>query len=281
MSSSRTALVLGGGGITGIAWLLGVLTGLADANADITGADTVIGTSAGASVGAQITTTTTTGGLARAFAAQFEPSAESPVRPSPARLTRLVLALMRPGRPERKLARLGHLAMKAEPLVSPEQRLADIRATIGDAGWPERDLRVTAVEAETGAFTVFDRESGVDLAAAVAASRAVPLVAPPMVIGDRHYIDGGMRSPANADLATGADLVVVIAPRPNAASRDMAITAQLARTGAPRTLVITPDGDGQSAMGRNPYDVARRAGTARAGQRQGLAEAVALRELLG
>jgi NTE family protein len=277
MTSSRTALVLGGGGATGIAWELGVLTGLAEAGADITDAGTVIGTSAGAHVGAQISTP---GGLGRAFAAQFEPHVESPVRPSPARLMRLVVALMWPGSSERRLSRLGRQALKAHPVVSPEQRLADVRASIGDAGWPDRDLRVTAVEAETGAFTAFDRESGVDLVSAVAASRAVPFVAPPMAIAGRHYIDGGMRSPANADLAAGADLVVVIAPMPKASSRDMAIPAQLARIGATRTLVITPDGDGRAAMGRYPYDVARRADTARAGQRQGVAEAAALRDLL-
>ena len=55
MSDQRTALVLGGGGITGIAWEIGVLAGLAEAGADLTGADLVVGTSAGSVVGAQVT----------------------------------------------------------------------------------------------------------------------------------------------------------------------------------------------------------------------------------
>ena len=55
MSDQRTALVLGGGGITGIAWEIGVLAGLAEAGVDLTGADLVVGTSAGSVVGAQIT----------------------------------------------------------------------------------------------------------------------------------------------------------------------------------------------------------------------------------
>ena len=55
MSDQRTALVLGGGGITGIAWEIGVLAGLAEAGVDLTGADLVVGTSAGSVVGAQLT----------------------------------------------------------------------------------------------------------------------------------------------------------------------------------------------------------------------------------
>src|SRR5687767_6612029 len=52
--SART-LVLGGGGITGIAWETGLLFGLAEAGVDLTTADRVVGTSAGSIVGAQIT----------------------------------------------------------------------------------------------------------------------------------------------------------------------------------------------------------------------------------
>src|SRR5215469_4898613 len=50
------ALVLGAGGVTGIAWETGLLKGLRDAGLDLTGADLVVGTSAGSVVAAQITT---------------------------------------------------------------------------------------------------------------------------------------------------------------------------------------------------------------------------------
>ena len=52
----KYALVLGGGGITGIAWETGLLKGLRDLGADLTGADLIVGTSAGSVVGAQIAT---------------------------------------------------------------------------------------------------------------------------------------------------------------------------------------------------------------------------------
>ena len=50
------ALVLGGGGVTGVAWELGILAGLAGAGADLSDADLVVGTSAGSAVAAQLTT---------------------------------------------------------------------------------------------------------------------------------------------------------------------------------------------------------------------------------
>ncbi|MCA9492943.1 MAG: hypothetical protein KC621_23595, partial [Myxococcales bacterium] len=49
-----TALVLGGGGALGNAWLIGVLAGLADGGLDVTDADRLVGTSAGATAVAQI-----------------------------------------------------------------------------------------------------------------------------------------------------------------------------------------------------------------------------------
>ena len=52
---ARRALVLGGGGSAGNAWLVGVIAGLVDAGLDVTGADLIIGTSAGSTAAAQIT----------------------------------------------------------------------------------------------------------------------------------------------------------------------------------------------------------------------------------
>src|SRR6478735_7308671 len=49
------ALVLGGGGAVGNAWLIGVIAGLCDAGLDPTAADLVVGTSAGSTAAAQIT----------------------------------------------------------------------------------------------------------------------------------------------------------------------------------------------------------------------------------
>jgi NTE family protein len=136
--------------------------------------------------------------------------------------------------------------------------------------WPARPrLLVTAVDADTGDAVVWDGDSGVDLVDAVAASCAVPLVWPPMTVNGRRYIDGGVRSPTNADYATGCSRVVVLAPTTAAVRRSGRITRQLASLGPQaRTVVCTPDAQARAAIGRNVLDPARRAAAARAGRRQ-------------
>lgn len=68
------ALVLGGGGVAGIAWMTGLLAGLADAGQDVTGADLLVGTSAGAAVAAQVGSGLSLDAL---FARQTEPALQA------------------------------------------------------------------------------------------------------------------------------------------------------------------------------------------------------------
>jgi NTE family protein len=266
---TRTALVLGGGGVTGIAWELGILKGLADAGVDLTTADLVVGTSAGSVVGAQITTGRT---LDELYAGQLEP-ADHEIGAKLSRLTLLPMlpALLLPGSGNRKRARIGKLSMWRHPPGGAE-RIEVIKSRIGVEHWGDRELLVTAVEAGSGRFTVFDKDGGVDIVDAVAASCAVPLVWPAVTIGGSHYIDGGMRSTANVDLAKGYDAVVVIAPLPQSFSKATSIRAQLERTGATHTAVITPDQQALADIGKNVLDPAKRADAARSGLRQGAGE---------
>lgn len=261
----RTALVLGGGGITGIAWELGLLKGLADGGVDLTSADLVVGTSAGSVVGAQVTGGA---GLDDLYATQLEP-ADQEIGAQLGRLTllRLLPAMVLPGSEQKRLRRVGRQSLKAHP-AGGERRIEVIRSRIGVSPWPDRDLKVTAVGAEDGQFTVFDRDSGVDLVHAVAASCAVPLVWPAVTIKGKHYVDGGMRSTANVDLATGHDHVVVIAPLPRSFSKATSIAAQLEATGARHTAVVVPDAQALVDIGKNVLDPAKRADAARTGVRQ-------------
>jgi len=172
-----------------------------------------------------------------------------------------------PGKPSRKLRRIGRLSMRTHP-PGGEERIEVIRSRIGIADWPERDLRITAVEAESGQFVAFNRRSGVDLVDAVAASCAVPLVWPAVTINGRHYVDGGMRSTANVDVARGADVVVVLAPLPQSFSKAATIGAQLRRIGPLEAAVITPDRQALLDIGRNVLDPEKRADAALTGLRQ-------------
>ena len=263
---TRSALVLGGGGITGIAWELGILAGLARAGVDLTDADLLIGTSAGSVVGAQLASGLPIEDL---YAGQLTPAdAEIGGRLSRIAALKLVPPYILPGSGRDKLRRVGAVAMKAHPPGSID-RESVIRSRIPVNAWPtDRDLLITAVEAETGRFTVFDRDSGVDLVAAVAASCAVPTVWPPVAINGHHYVDGGMRSTANVDLAAGADRLVVLAPLPQAFSKSTSIRAQLERAAPREWSVVTPDPPALADFGKNLLDPAKRADAARAGLRQ-------------
>lgn len=273
MSEQRTALVLGGGGITGIAWELGVLAGLADAGVDLTGADLVVGTSAGSVVGAQVTCG---GDLGTLFERQLEP----PTEERAARLRRSMLAqyawaFLRSRRDDeafrRRIGALALAAEKAGATPSEEERLRVIGSLLVSTEWPARRLVVTAVDAQTGEFRTFDRDAGVPLLQAVAASCAVPGVYPPVTVDGRRCVDGGMRSPANADLAEGYDRVVVLAPLPRGAGPLTSVDAQTAGMVA-RVAVVSPDAAAKQAIGKNVLDPAARAASARAGRAQAMTE---------
>lgn len=263
--SGTSALVLGGGGITGIAWELGILAGLAEAGVDLTAADMVVGTSAGSVVGAQVANGLP---LAELYAAQLEPpDAELGGRMSRIAALKLVPPYALPGSGRTKLARVGRVALAAHAPGSVD-REGVIRSRLPVQGWPDRDLRITAVDATSGEFTVFTPDSGVDLVAAVAASCAVPTVWPPVAIDGRTYMDGGMRSTANVDVAAGAERVVVLAPLPRSISKKTSIRAQVERVAPRAWSVVTPDAEALASFGRNLLDPARRAVAAEAGLRQ-------------
>ena len=274
MAISARALVLGGGGVTGIAWETGLLAGLAEAGIDLTSADLVVGTSAGSIVGAQILSGVSLKDLYNTQLA--EPTGEIAAKMGTTTLLRFAAAMLWPGGEQQGRARLGHAALRART-VPESERLAVIKQRLPSDSWPERRLLVTAVDAETGETRVFHRDSGVPLLEAVAASCAVPLVWPPISIGGHRYIDGGVRSITNADLAVGCDRVVVVAPATFALRRSSRIENQLASLGTGiRSVVISPDSEARQAIGRNVLDPARRVASARAGHAQSAAVAASV-----
>jgi NTE family protein len=269
MSNQGTALVLGGGGITGIAWEIGLLAGLAEAGVDLSGADFVVGTSAGSVVGAQVTSGAE---LEELYARQLEPATgETAARLNRATLAQFGWAMLRTrGDHAAFRRRIGSIALAAEKAgltPSEQERLDVIGARLVSTEWPERPFVVTAVDAESGKFRTFDRESGVPLVSAVAASCAVPGVYPPVSIDGSRYVDGGMRSAANADVAQGYDRLVVLAPIPRGigpfASVDAQVTGLIARV-----AVVSPDRHSKAAIGKNVLDPAARAASAEAGRAQ-------------
>lgn len=267
----RRALVLGGGGVTGVAWETGLLYGLYEAGLDLSQADVLVGTSAGSVVAAQLTTGRS---LAELYAAQVAvvASGEIAARMGPAALARFLLAMAWPGDPQRARARLGRAALRSKTVPEAE-RHAVIAHRLLTAQWPSQQqqqrLLITAVNAETGAAVVFDRDSGVSLIDAVAASCAVPLVWPPVTIKGQRYVDGGVRSVANVHLAQGCERVMVLAPTTAAVRRADRPAAQVAALGSGvRAVIVSPSAAARAAIGSNVLDPAHRAPAAEAGRAQ-------------
>jgi NTE family protein len=271
VAAGSRALVLGGGGVTGVAWETGLLWGLYEAGLDLTQADVFIGTSAGSMVAAQLTSGRA---LAELFATQMaEGSGEIAARMSPAALLWFLLAMAWPGDRQRARARLGRAALRTKTVPEAERRAVIARRLPLDH-WPQQRLLITAVNAETGAVVVFNRDSGVPLIDAVAASCAVPLVWPPVTIKGQRYIDGGVRSVANVDLAQGWERVVVLAPTTAALRRADRPAAQLAALGSGiHAVIVSPNAAARAAIGANVLDPAHRAPSAEAGRAQAVDEA--------
>jgi NTE family protein len=269
------ALVLGGGGIAGIAWHTGMVAGMAAAGVDVTGADLIVGTSAGASVAAQLAS-----GIAveEWFQRQADPARQGrELRPTGMSVAELWEVMIRvheetPDPTERR-RRIAAMALAADTVPEAVRRQV-VAGRLPGVTW-DRRVVIVAVEAQSGDRCEFDAGSGVDLVDAVAASSAVPGVWPPTTIAGRRYIDGGVFSSANADLASGYGTVLVLAPM---VDPDLADQVEQVRTRG-RVEVVAPDRDALAAFGPDPLDPSIRSTVARAGRAQGAQVAATVAEL--
>jgi NTE family protein len=281
------ALVLGGGGPVGIAWESGLAVGLAAAGVAWREADLIVGTSAGSAVGARLAA-----GLDLSAAAG---PARAPL-PVPAgagvNMEELMAAWAAAASgamtPEAARVELGRIALAAHTV--PEDAFIGVFAEVQGQAWPE-PFRCTAVDVLTGALQVWDRSAGVDLARAVASSCSVPGIFPPITIGGARYMDGGMRSPLNADLAAGHDAVIVVScmalalpegvsdPMFDATTRQLEAELSAVRDSGSALEVVAPGAEflDISGWGANLMNPALSADAYQAGVRQAAAEAERLR----
>jgi NTE family protein len=285
---SERALVLGGGGATGNAWLIGVIAGLFEAGLDVTEADLIVGTSAGSTAAVQITSATPTQLLAQIL------SAAPPQRTGPIGADGGPVSI---GPAANHMETLGSIIAAAEDAADMRRRIgaaalekdaaahrsaqtqwrATVAARLPSQLWPQRQLLIPAVDAHTGEPVVFDSHSGVDLVDAVAASTSNGFGVPPYSIGDSLYIDGGYRRNENADLAAGYARVLVLSPfggrslHPSNWGTHLAAQADELRAGGSRVETIFPDSNSQNVLGSGMevMDLSRRRASAQAGYTQG------------
>jgi NTE family protein len=299
MVHKNVALVLGGGGAAGNACLIGIIASLAEAGLDMTeAADLVIGTSSGATAAAQVRSGIPPAELLTSvLSPPVQPVGQNREQPPSLPMATVFERMRAIGAAATSAADLrramGAFGLESDAILGPaatEQRRAMVAARLPRLEWPDRPMIVVAVNAHTGELAAFDRDSGVELVDAVTAATALPGMVPTHSINGARYVNGGVRSTDNADLASGYANVVVLTPlsersgplppgqfeglrRSPEWGNDLASQVEALRKQGSRVEVITPDADSRAAMGTNQMDPATRIPAALAGFAQGKQEA--------
>ncbi|NNM45448.1 patatin-like phospholipase family protein [Knoellia koreensis] len=278
------ALVLAGGGAAGNAWQIGLIAGLFEAGLDVTSADVIIGTSAGSTVAAAVTSHLTPSELYAAVLTEpRRPAPEGPTattrprspQPSgPAYLDWSNAVIATATDPADMRRRMGAAALERDTSGGADAvRWREVvAARLPSHDWPEQRILITAVDAHTGEPVVFDRDSGVELVDAVAASTSAMT---PYRIGGRRYLNGGYRRSENADLAAGSDRVLVLSPfggrsrMPDDWGMDLATQVAELEAGGSRVATVFPDARAGDVFDANALDPATRGRAARGGYDQG------------
>ncbi|WP_019633578.1 patatin-like phospholipase family protein [Actinomadura atramentaria] len=232
------ALVLGGGGVAGIAWEAGLVEGFRRAGADLGAADLFVGTSAGSVVGAFLAHGADLAGAIEEIAEADRETAAPDLDPGLLMKVFEVLTDTTVSGAERR-RRAGVLALETDTSAS-DGRLDEITERLPSHDWPERRLLATAVDVESGALTVWQKGGAATLPQAVISSCSVPGIFPPVEIAGRRYMDGGVYSATNADLAVGNDRVVVLEPMAHLTPRAV-LEKELAALHPADVAVVGPD----------------------------------------
>ena len=283
--ATKRALVLAGGGLAGIGWETGILRGIADESPGtaktLLDLDVLVGTSAGSTVAAQLSSGL---GLDVVFDRQTA-AASTELNPGVGfdEITELfVTAMLTPNTTKaEKLRKIGAVALSTRTVTEAVRRNV-IARRLPSHDWPDRVLRISAIDTATGELVMFDRTSGVDLVDAVAASCAVPGVWPPVTIGERRYMDGGIGSSVNMTLANDCDVAVVLVPSGRSAPSPFGDgAAEEVEAFGGSAFGVFADDASIAAFGPNPLDPACRKPSAVAGREQGRRIAAAVTDFLG
>jgi NTE family protein len=110
----------------------------------------------------------------------------------------------------------------------------------------------------------------------------VPGVWPPVTFGERRYMDGGIGSTINLDVAGDCDMAVVLVPAGESAPSSFGVgpASEIAAFGG-TALGLFADEESLAAFGSNPLDPRCRIASAQAGRAQGRREAAGVAAFLG
>jgi predicted acylesterase/phospholipase RssA len=239
--TSKTALVLGGGGFTGGVYEIGALRALdlLAVNRTVNEFDVYVGTSAGSFVAATLANGVTPEEMMRVLNRRLpspltEMDQGTLLRPNYRGFaaSALMFPLRLAGVARELAGRIGDVSIMdvvtglsaalptglydgraieryVEEVLSDPDRSNDFRLL-------EAELYLTATDLDTTERVVLGEGEWADLpiSSAVAASAALPMVYTPVELRGRQFVDGGIRSTTNIDVAVerGAKFIIVVNP---------------------------------------------------------------------
>lgn len=249
---NEKALVLGGGGITGIAWESGVLAGLIDSGILVNHADKILGSSAGSYVGSILANGQNMKTYYEQLANNRDNADNAQLDPSLFELWRE--AFVQGKTDEQVIGKyLGDIINKSPSTVSLKERERSVRKRIGNVDWTPQ-LEITAINAKTGKLESFNETNGISLMEAVMASGAVPGIWPHVDMLGASWIDGGMISSTNARLMANYKDIIILAPLDQNQGLVPSVyeDVETLKTNSNVTL-ITPDQESRNIIGTNIY----------------------------
>lgn len=233
----KTGLVLGGGGLVGLAYHAGALKALDEAGVDLAGADVIVGTSAGAIMGSYLAAGWSPGDFydyangrhPRAVARAEDQRREARNVFTPLWDTPFERVARSIGSTFAVVAARGYWNRVARNRI-PNDRLrrmfpaglystAETRLRLEEDlphEWPRDGLYICGADLYTGRRVAFGHPDAPEapLPDAVLASTAIPGVFPPVRIDGRQYVDGGIVSATSLDLAVDAGCTTIICVAP-------------------------------------------------------------------
>ncbi|AGZ26048.1 MULTISPECIES: patatin-like phospholipase family protein [Staphylococcus] len=265
---NERALVLGGGGITGIAWESGVLAALIENGMKISQIDKIFGTSAGAFVGAVLSNNQDMKSYYHYLNENKDPNEQTKLKKEVYEMWRQ--AYIQGGNNQESIGRLlGEMIDQVQPVISMKERKKAIAKRLNDSKWTSQ-LVITAINARTGQLETINQQIGMDLIDSVAASEAVPGLWPHVTMNGKDYIDGGMVSSTNACLAKDFKQILIIAPLTQKIGKlPNVFDDEITLSNTSDVYTITPDEFSKSIIGDNIYDASVIIEVGNAGYEQG------------
>lgn len=259
--AGERAVVLGGGGLTGQAWEIGMLKGLRDAGIDLNQADLVIGTSAGSVAGTQLRS----GLLDDFYDALLAPPTIGSSLEGIDMEYYTETSRMWQGADVTPASRIevGARALAATQVIAESAFIERTVLRLGVSDWPSLPLQITATDVYDGTGRLIDPTWGVPIVHAVAASTALPGLSEPISLGASRYMDGGVAGAAGS-AANGYRRVVFLAPGGGTATERPAVAV---RADGSEILRLTPDADSAEAR-RDAQNPTNMRASAEAGRRQ-------------